>query len=134
MQTVTATEAPPAPVRILTVDDQPYFREAARALMARVAGFEVVGESASGEDALGLTRRLDPDMLLIDVRMDGLDGIETARRLVAEDPTRVVVLVSSADVRELSPLAEACGAAAIVRKHWLNPLLVRGLWAALRRR
>jgi DNA-binding NarL/FixJ family response regulator len=134
MQTMTAPEAPPAPVRVLTVDDQPYFREAARTLMSRIAGFEVVGESASGEDALGLTRRLDPDMLLIDVRMGGLDGIETARLLMAEDPTRVVVLVSSADVRELAPLAESCGAAAIVRKHWLNPLLIRGLWAALRRR
>jgi DNA-binding NarL/FixJ family response regulator len=134
MHTMTAPTAPVRPVRVLAVDDQPYFLEAARTLVERVAGFELVGESASGEEALGLSRTLDPDLLLVDVRMGGLDGIETARRLLAEDSTRVVVLVSSADVRELTPLAEACGAAAIVRKHWLNPLLIRGLWAALRRR
>jgi DNA-binding NarL/FixJ family response regulator len=134
MDATTATGGRPPAVRVLMVDDQPYFREAARSVVARLAGFEVVGEGASGEEALDLSRELDPDMLLIDVRMTGIDGLETARRLLAEDPTRVVVLVSSADVRELMPFAEACGAAAIVRKHWLNPLLVRGLWTALRRR
>jgi DNA-binding NarL/FixJ family response regulator len=134
MNTMTVTPAPSRTVRIVTVDDQPYFREAARTIIARVAGFEVVGETASGDEALDLSRELDPDMVLVDVRMGGLDGIETARRLMAEDPTRVVVLVSSADVRELSLLAESCGAAAILRKHWLTPLLMRGLWAALRRR
>jgi DNA-binding NarL/FixJ family response regulator len=130
----TAPAAPTRPVRIITVDAQPFFREAARAIVSRITGFEIVGESASGEAAIPLSRELDPDMVLLDVRMTGLDGIETARRLSAEDPTRVVVLVSSADVDELSSLAEGCGAAAIVSKQWLNPLLLRGLWMALRRR
>src|SRR3954454_4773005 len=129
------TEPSPSPhVRVVTVDDQPFFREAARAIVARVKGFEVVGESATGEEGLELTRRMDPDMVIVDVRMAGLDGIETARRLHAQDPSRVLVLVSSADVRELTTLAESCGAAAIVRKHWLTPLLMRGLWIAHRRR
>src|SRR3954447_8611771 len=133
--TMPPTEGSVSPhVRVVTVDDQPFFLEAARAIVARVKGFEVVGESASGEEGLALSRRMDPDMVIVAVRMAGLDGIETARRLHAQDPSRVVVLVSSADVRELAPLAESCGAAAIVRKHWLNPMLMRGLWVAHRRR
>jgi DNA-binding NarL/FixJ family response regulator len=122
------------PVRIVTVDDQAYFRDAARAIATSIAGFEIVGESATGEAAIELVRRLDPDMVIIDVRMAKLDGIETARLLSAEDPTRVLVLVSSADVGGLSLVAESSGAAAIVRKDWLNRSLLRGLWIAHRRR
>jgi DNA-binding NarL/FixJ family response regulator len=120
------------PVRILTVDDQPYFREAARAVIERTPGFEVVGESSDGAAAIRLARDVDPDMVLVDVRMAGLDGIDTARRLTAEDPTRVVVLASSADVRGVAD--ESCGAAAVVRKHWLSPRMLRGLWIVHRRR
>jgi CheY-like chemotaxis protein len=70
----------------------------------------------------------------VDVRMAGRDGIETARALTHDDPTRVIVLVSSADVREVSALARGAGAAALLRKHWLTPRLLRGLWVAHRRR
>jgi DNA-binding NarL/FixJ family response regulator len=122
------------PIRIVTVDDQAPFRDAARALVARVSGFQLVGESADGRDGLRLVREVDPDMVLLDVRMKGLDGIEVARRLTADDPSRVVVLVSSADLRELSVLARSCGAAALVRKQWLTPRMLRGLWVAHRRR
>ena len=118
----------------MTVDDQPLFREAARAAIRRTPGFELVCESEDGESALGLARQEDPDMVILDVRMAGMDGIETARRLTEEDPTRIVVLVSSADVRGLSGLAADAGAAALVDKRWLTPRLLRGLWAAHRRR
>jgi DNA-binding NarL/FixJ family response regulator len=121
-------------IRVLTVDDQALFRETARALVAHTSGFELVGESADGESALREARRTDPDLVILDVRMTGIDGIETARRLSAEDPTRLIVLASSADVRELSELAESAGVAAVVSKHWLSPRLLRGLWLVLRRR
>jgi DNA-binding NarL/FixJ family response regulator len=124
----------PRPVRILTVDDQAAFRGAAEDLVAATPGFEIAAESADGESALRIAREVDPDMVLVDVRMRGMDGIETARRLTHEDRTRLVVLVSSADVRELSDLAQRADAAAILRKHWLSPRLLRGLWIALRRR
>jgi DNA-binding NarL/FixJ family response regulator len=122
------------PIRIVTVDDQRPFREAARALVSGTPGFELVGESEDGEGALRVVHDADPDMVLLDVRMPGMDGIELADRLTAEDPTRVIVLVSSADLRPLSFLAWDCGADALVRKHWLTPHLLRGLWAAHRRR
>lgn len=121
-------------VRLLTVDDQPLFREAARAVVAHTPDFELVGEAAGGQAAIRVAREVDPDMIIIDVRMAGMDGIETARALTAEDPTRLVVLVSSADVRELSALASGAGAVALLRKHWLTPRLLRGLWVAHRRR
>lgn len=121
-------------VRLLTVDDQPLFREAARAVVAHTPDFELVGEAADGQAAIRVAREVDPDMVIVDVRMAGLDGIETARALTAEDPTRLVVLVSSGDVRELSALASAVGADALLCKHWLTPRLLRGLWVAHRRR
>jgi DNA-binding NarL/FixJ family response regulator len=121
-------------VRVLTVDDQPHFRAAARALVGVTPGFEVVAESASGEGVLPLAQAVRPDVVLIDARMPGMDGLETARRLHAEDPTRVLVLVSSADLRPLAGEAGASGVAAVLRKHWLTPRLLRGLWIAHRRR
>lgn len=116
------------------MDDQAPFREAARALVAHMGGFEMVAEATGGEEALETTRRVDPDMIVLDVRMAGTDGIETARRLSAEDRTRVIVLASSARVEDLRELAEASGAAAVVSKQWLTPYLLRGLWVAHRRR
>jgi DNA-binding NarL/FixJ family response regulator len=121
-------------VRVVTVDDQPVFREAARALIERTPCFALVGEADEGVAALELVRQADPDLVLIDVRLPGLDGIEVSRRLSSEDPGRVIVLVSSTDTRELSMLARSCGAAALLRKHWLTPRLLRGLWVAHRRR
>ena len=121
-------------VRVVTVDDQPVFREAARALIERTPCFALVGEADEGVAALQLVREADPDLVLIDVRLPGLDGIEVSRRLSSEDPARVIVLVSSADTRELSSLARSCGAAALLRKHWLTPRLLHGLWVAHRRR
>jgi len=121
-------------IRVLTVDDQPLFHEAARALVGMTPGFEVVGQSDSGEDALELVREVNPDMVIVDVRMRGMDGIETARRLSREDASRVIVLVSSADVQPLAPEAGASGVAAVLRKHWLTPRLLHGLWVAHRRR
>jgi DNA-binding NarL/FixJ family response regulator len=126
--------SPHETVRIVTVDDQPIFRTAAQAIIDSTPGFELVGESADGESALELVGETDPDLVLVDVRMPGIDGIELAARLFAEDPTRVVVLASTLDPVSLSRFARACGAAAVVSKHWLTPRLLHGLWVAHRRR
>src|SRR5690349_19811418 len=122
------------PVRVVAVDDQPAFRIAARALVESTPGFEFVGESADGADAVALVAEADADLVLLDVRMPGIDGIEVANRLRAQEPNRVVVLASTVDPHSLSELARSCGAAAVVRKHWLSPRLLRGLWIAHRRR
>jgi DNA-binding NarL/FixJ family response regulator len=121
------------PVRVLTVDDQPAFRDAARAIVDYTPGFEIVGESKDGAAALELVPRLDPDIVIVDVRMPGIDGIEVAGRLREQDPDRVIVLASSVETALLSPLARGCGASALVHKHWLTPRFLRGLWVAHRR-
>ena len=115
------------------VDDQAVFRDVARALVGMAAGFEVVAESGDGESAVKLAREVAPDVVIVDERMTGIDGIETARRIMsAENPPPVVVLVSSADLQPLAEVAGRSGVAAVLRKHWLTPSLLRGLWIAHR--
>ena len=72
-------------------------------------------------------------MVIVDVRMPGMDGLELADRLRAADQTRVVVLATTMDTHALAPSGARCGAAALVRKQWLTPRLLRGLWVAHRR-
>ena len=122
------------PVRVVCVDDQAVFRDAARAIIDRTPHFELAGEAGDGRAALELIEAEDPDLVILDVRLPEIDGIEVSRRLSHRGSGPVVVLVSSADPRELSGLARRCGAAALLRKHWLTPRLLHGLWVAHRRR
>jgi DNA-binding NarL/FixJ family response regulator len=118
-----------ATVRVLTVDDQAVFRRAVGDLLAATPGFVEVGQAASGAEALELAEALRPDLVLLDVRMRGMDGLETARRLLGSDCGAVVVLISLNDVPEAAS-AVARGVAACVRKQHLSPRTLRELWAA----
>lgn len=82
-------------VRVLVVDDSAACRRAVAELIAAGDAFELVGEAASGREALAMLRELQPDFVLVDVRMEELDGIETARLIVEERPETVVVLMSA---------------------------------------
>ncbi|HET6509170.1 MAG TPA: response regulator transcription factor [Baekduia sp.] len=115
-------------VKVLAVDDQPVFRRVARQLVQSTDGFELVAEASSGEEALALASELRPDLVLLDVRMPGLDGIETARRLPAVAPGTVVVLISLERLADLPASMASAGAAAHVRKQELSPGRLRGLW------
>jgi DNA-binding NarL/FixJ family response regulator len=117
-------------VRVLAVDDHAVFRRAARSLIAATPGFEQVGEAASGSEALELAAGLHPDLILVDVRMPGMDGIETARRLSRADPNAIVVLISLEEVPELPAAARAAGAAAYLRKQDLSVHRLREVWNA----
>ena len=119
---------------MLTVDDQPPFLEAARALIASTPGFELAGEATSGAEAIAAVEALEPDMVLLDIRMPGLDGIETAQRLHDAHAETVVVLVSGHDLDDVQVLAEQSGAVAVVLKERLQPTLLRSLWAKHGRR
>ena len=121
--------ADPRRVTVLAVDDQPVFRRAVRELIAATEGFEQVGEAASGTEALELAAALHPDLVLLDVRMPGMDGIETARRLGAEEPDAFVVLISLEDAADLPA---AVGDCTHVRKQDLSPQMLRELWSARR--
>jgi DNA-binding NarL/FixJ family response regulator len=118
------------PVRVLTVDDQAVFRDLARLVLSTTPGFESVGEVASGEQALEVIDGLNPQLVLVDVRMPGMGGIEAARRICASHPEIVVALISVEDPLDLPSAAQATGAAAFVRKQDFGAALLRDLWAA----
>jgi DNA-binding NarL/FixJ family response regulator len=116
-------------VRVVLVDDQEPFLAAARATVARVTGFELVAEARSGEEALALCPQLAPDLVLMDINMGGIDGIETTRRLTASDPHPVVLLMSTYDARDLPARAADCGAASYLHKDELSIRRLRQAWS-----
>jgi CheY-like chemotaxis protein len=118
------------PVTVLAVDDQEVFRRAVRELLAAADGFEQVGEAGSGEEALALAAVLRPDLVLLDVRMPGMDGIETARRLAVLVPDAVVALISLEGLADLPSTITEVGAAEQIRKQDLSPQVLRDLWNA----
>ena len=119
-----------AAVKVLTVDDQVVFRRAAHDVIAATPGFEPVGDAGSGEEAVAEVERLHPEIVLLDVRMPGIGGIEAARRITTAHPETVVVLISIEDSAEFAEDAHASGAAALVRKQDFGPALLRSLWEA----
>jgi CheY-like chemotaxis protein len=117
------------PVRVLTVDDQVIFRQVAREVIVATDGFDAVGEAASGEEALDAVERLAPQLVLLDVRMPGMDGIEVARQLVACHPEVVVVLISLEESVDLPSAGQLGRLVPFVRKQDFGPKLLRRLWS-----
>jgi len=95
-------------VRVLLVDDHPVVRQGLRALLSTQDGIEVVGEADDGEAAVAAAERLSPDVVLMDVVMPGMDGVEALRRIGERRPqTRVVMLTSYADERRAMEAVDA---------------------------
>ena len=117
--------------RVLIVDDQAPFREAARTVVELTDGFEVVGEAETGEDSVRAAAELHPDLVLMDVNLPGIDGLEATRRILAETPGRVVVLLlSTYEYDEYAPRAAESGAAAYIPKSEFEPDRLEEAWAA----
>jgi DNA-binding NarL/FixJ family response regulator len=114
----------------MVVDDQRPFREAARAVLERVRGFAVVAEAESGEEAISLVAGADPHLVLMDINMGGIDGIETTRQLTSLSPSALVVLVSTYQLDDLPPSAHTCGARAYLNKDDLGVRTIKRLWEA----
>src|SRR4051812_15220052 len=101
---------------ILIADDHPLFRAALRQLLNGGSGFDVVGEAVDGVDALELCRRLQPDLVLMDLGMPRMDGLEATQAIKREFPrTIVLVLTASVDLGSLSEALKA-GAAGYILK------------------
>ncbi len=115
-------------VGVLTVDDHRGFREAAADIIAATPGFESVGEAASGEEALEAVAQLRPAVVILDVRMPGMGGIEVARRISSDHPDTVILLVSSDDLDDAPSATRTSGARAFMRKENFRPMALRSLW------
>lgn len=115
-------------VKVLIVDDQLPFRLAARTVIGRAAGFELVGEAASGEEAVERVAALRPGLVLMDINMPGINGIEATRQIVTAHPSVVVFLCSTYALADLPPDASSSGATAYVNKEELAPGVIADLW------
>jgi two-component system response regulator AlgR len=113
-------------VSVLVVDDGP-FRTVVCDVVRSTPGFELFGAAASGEAAIELSSEAHPDLVLMDIRLPGLDGFETAERLVRRHPSVVVVLLSS---HRAEDVAAAYGSAGfeLIAKDALSRALLRSVW------
>jgi two-component system, NarL family, invasion response regulator UvrY len=108
-------------VRVLIVDDQATFRSAARLVVDLSDGFEVAGEAETGEDAVGMAVALEPDLVLMDVNLPGIDGLEATRRIVAAGSAARVLVLSTYSASEYERAALDAGAVGFVTKDDFGP-------------
>jgi DNA-binding NarL/FixJ family response regulator len=113
---------------VIVVDDQAPFRLAARAVLRRTEGFELVGEAGNGIEAITLAEDVHPDLVLMDINMPEMGGIEATRKIMAELPETVVILCSTYGVSDLPAEAATSGARAYVHKEQLDATTIRRLW------
>jgi DNA-binding NarL/FixJ family response regulator len=112
---------------VVVVDDCAEARAAIEAAVAQTCELELVASAASGEEALTVVPRVDPELVLLDFRMTGLDGLETSRLLRAGGSRAVVVLVSGLARDELPDYVDSCGVAAVLHKSQVSPSRLRTL-------
>jgi len=105
-------------VRVLIVDDQAPFRQAARAVVEATEGFEVIGESDTGEASVEASQTLRPDLVLMDVNLPGINGLAAT----------VVLLLSTYEEAEYAPRAAECGAATYISKSKFEPDRLTAAW------
>src|SRR5579883_2290358 len=118
---------PKSKIRIVVADDHPIFRDGLCKLLSLEEDFEVVAQAQDGRQVLDVLQQYEPDILLLDLKMPGLDGLATLQRLqVAKNKTRVIVLTASDDKNEFVQ-AMKLGTSGIVLKQTATELLIKSI-------
>jgi two-component system invasion response regulator UvrY len=128
MDPMDVTEDSTRTVRVMIVDDHLPFRAVARTVIGMTAGFEVAAEAETGEAALVAVDDDPTDLVLMDINLPGINGIEATRRIRADHPEVKVILLSTYSEADLPADARDVGALAYVHKEDFGPALVRELW------
>ncbi len=116
------------PVGILVIDDSPIFLHAVRDVIAASSGLKLVGEAGTGEEGVAMAMRVQPDLVLVDVLLPGIDGLETCRRLHSLHPAPLIVLCSvEEDPRDMSPELP-CADAPFLDKRALSSSALLRMW------
>ncbi len=121
-------------VRILAVDDHPVVREALRDLIAATPDFVLVGLACSGEEALRDVALLSPQLVVMDVIMPGIGGIEAARTMISRDPEVAILLISVDDPSAYLDEEDRCDRIACLRKQAISTAELSLVWSALSER
>jgi DNA-binding NarL/FixJ family response regulator len=115
------------PISVILVDDQPLLRKGFRMVLEEEDGIAVVGEAADGAAALELAGRCHPDVVVMDVRMPGMDGIEATRKIIAAEPRSRILILTTFDLDEYAFGALRLGASGFILKDVLPSEFVRAV-------
>jgi DNA-binding NarL/FixJ family response regulator len=111
-------------LRILIADDQPYMRRAVKALLESQEGWVVCGEAADGLEAIEKTKELHPDVIVMDMVMPRVNGLEATRKIHQDFPDSQVLILTLHNLPELATLVKSAGARGLVLKSDSNHLLI----------
>src|SRR5947208_14141740 len=103
---------------------------AARMVVEATDGFEVVGESPTGEGSVEAAKDLNPDLVLMDVNLPGINGLEATRQILSQSNSVVILLLSTYEEEEYAPRAAECGASAYIPKSAFGPDRLESAWTS----
>ncbi len=126
-QKTASTTAKEAVIGVFLVDDHQLVRQGLRTILRRAPGIEVVGEASSGEEALALVKEIKPDVILMDIRMDGADGFKSLKQIKKVCPDTAFIMLTVYDSELYAAEAIRTGASGYITKDCTRELLINGI-------
>jgi DNA-binding NarL/FixJ family response regulator len=124
----------PSKIRVLIADDHRLFAEALEAILSTDERLEIVGRAANGEEAVGLAVALKPDVILMDIAMPKLDGVEAVRLIRTKQPAAVILMLTGSNSRSDVDRSRVSGAAGYVTKDLIASELIEAIVEAAKQR